>query len=232
MAIAFVQSTQTGLAGASTAIAQAFGANVVADNLLVAAIGFDVGSGSTNLSTITDTVGSVWARARRHGPSAFLSELEVWYAVSAGSGANTVTAKWSTGAGQSNRVLLIAEYSGNATASPLGVVASSTQSSSNPASGAATPSSGGDLIVGALYDDDGSTSAWTAGAGFTIRAVSTVFAAAGALEDFTQGSAASTQALFLRASSGQSLVIMATFKAAAAVTGNATPWQGGLMGIQ
>jgi len=229
MAYAFVQSTRNAADAGSTSIAQAFASNVSSNNLLLAAIGFDT-SGSTGVSTITDTLGNVWNRAIRNGPSANANELEIWWALAKAGGANTVTAKWSTGTSILSRRLAICEYSGNSTTSPVDQTnANSTSGSSTPATGAITPSADNELIFGAIYNDVGGTQSIAAAGGFTSRALDpSTTGAAGRMQvqDLIQGTANSTVSKWTVASGADPFIqSVVAFKVAAAGGGSAVAFR-------
>src|SRR5439155_93823 len=104
-------------AGTST-LAQTFGANVTAGDLLVAAVAWQ-GTGSVN---VTDNRGNVYALATSDFDTSLGQTLAILYAANATAGATTVTATFAGTAPTIQRIA-IHEYSGVATVNPLDVTA-------------------------------------------------------------------------------------------------------------
>lgn len=183
MAIAFVQSDYNEGNGSSTTIAQAFGSNVTAGNLLVACLCRD---GGGNTVSVTDSQGNTWQRDEQLDST---QHIEIWSTIAGSTGANTVTATFSSG--QANRRLAIHEYSGVTTSSWKDVSANNHNSStSTPTSTAVTPNQDNSLFVGALTPTTVAVfTAPGAGSGFTEReeGPSDGFQS----QDFIQGTAAS-----------------------------------------
>jgi len=210
--IAYVQGASiTNDAGATT-IARAFTTSVAAGNLIVAAVSW----GSSATLSCTDSQANVYAVATTQHDSVNNQSLGICYAANAKAGTTTVTATFSSSA--SYRRLLIHEYSGIAQASPVDVVAKNlangTTSANAITSTAVMTTTNGDLIFGAVMDDDGVTGI-TAGTGFTQR--QSVNNKDLASEDLVQALAGSIAATQTFAASHRYLAQLVAFKAGSSV---------------
>lgn len=162
MAASHIQSAKNYNNGTSVAVA--FGANVSANNLLLALL---FGYANSNASaSVSDTRGNTWTRIGSivTGGDGSLY-LDAFYCIANGAGADTVTYN---AAGSSYMSLIIAEYSGIATTSPLDVAGSSTGSSTSPST-SITTTNANDLIIGWVTSMAGSTVTITSGSGYTMR---------------------------------------------------------------
>lgn len=200
MAWAFVQAA-TKDAGTSP-LTLAFPSNVVAGNLLLVLVSHATSSNAS----ISDTRGSTWAKATDHYNAGNDYKGELWYALAASSGANTVTV---TVTGGSNE-LIIAEYSGAAGASVLDVVANAEGTSTAADAGAMTTTVNGDLIVAGTL----SLGAITAATGFTQDKSLTGTTANLALAEQVQGTAGAVHAKATISPSSFWVCLGASFKPA------------------
>lgn len=87
-------------AGTTTSTPLAYSTNVRAFSLLTCEIGYD--NASSSVSTVTDTQGNTWTRAKWQGGNG--TSAEVWWAIAGTTGANTVTVTYS--ASRANRVAI------------------------------------------------------------------------------------------------------------------------------
>jgi hypothetical protein len=141
-----------------------FGSNNTAGNLSVVAINF---VDTASLLSVTDTQGNVYVRASGIHNAAGSALAYIYYAKNIKGGANSVTVTLN-----SSVILevIVHEYSGLDTVSPLDVTASSSGVSSSLDSGPATTNFANELIFG--WGPNGGSGP-TAGAGFTARSTST-----------------------------------------------------------
>ena len=142
--MAFVQS-KTNTADAAANIAATFTSNVTAGNLLVAVLNVDLGGAVSSISG-----GGTWTQAKTQIWN-FDQSIDIWSCPNATGGATTVTA---TLTGSPNAALIIAEYSGVLTSSPLDKTASNTSGNgvnSSPADSGqtATTTQNYELLIGA-----------------------------------------------------------------------------------
>src|SRR5882724_799477 len=108
MSIALVQHTGKLMTGAADPETLAYGSNVTVGSLLTCLWAHGNGSGVTVVG-ITDTVGSSWSVLQVADDGVNGLHIELWYAVAAASGANTVSVDQSAATpGQ----LAIMEHSG------------------------------------------------------------------------------------------------------------------------
>lgn len=194
----------------SSSLNVAFPSNNAAGDLLVVEATFDSSSDST--FTCSDSQSNTYSSPYVINNATHGQSLGVCYAANSKSGANTVTVTMTTG----NCCLEtdIAEYSGIATSNPLdvetGQPGSGNTSADNVTSGAATTTTNGDLIFGAINDVQGLAGSISAGSGFTKRVNSvTNYTVA---EDQTQTSAGSIAATATFGTSSDYVAIMMAFK--------------------
>jgi hypothetical protein len=207
--VGYVQGASVTFPGSAEAasIARAFTSTNTAGNLIVVAVSWD---GTASVSC-ADTLGNTYALAATHHDSTNKQSLAICYAANINAGANTITATFS--ASSSWRRMLIHEYRGLATASPVDVVAKNVANATTAAN-AVTSTAGvttvaGDLIFGAVMDDSGPTTI-TAGTGFTQRlSVNNMDLAS---EDLVQPAAGSIAATHTFAAANRYLAIMVAFK--------------------
>jgi hypothetical protein len=143
--IQFVQAGSQSSTGSSVSVTPVN--NVTAGHVLVAygCVGATTAPGS---GAVSDSMSNTWTQlTSQSGASAAAGGAGVWIAVIASTGAITVT----LAAGASNCALVVAEYSGVVSASPLDASASASNStgSTTPASGNLTTANAGDAILGA-----------------------------------------------------------------------------------
>src|SRR4051812_37486634 len=106
MAVALVQNTSNFLGSANTTLAQAFGSNNTAGNMLVCVSGIFP---TTNTTGISDTQGNTWIPVLGAATS-FNLRYQVWVVLNCKAGANTVTTQ-NNGSGQAYMTMQIAEFS-------------------------------------------------------------------------------------------------------------------------
>lgn len=189
MAYSLLQSVQQTGGGATTTV-KAYGSNVTANTLLLCSV---TSSGpSSPASGVTDSKLNTWAQVGTASVSALGDTAQLFYAVSNGAGANTVTTTF-PGASQGDTIAIF-EYSGNATSSVLDQNNVGQGVSSAPASASITPSVNNCLIFVVESDSaiDGTT--YTAGTNFGIRQTQTTSSTLERLgtEDWIQTTATAT----------------------------------------
>lgn len=158
MTIAFVQS-KTGSANNFNSLAATFDIASTAGNLLVAVIGVS--------SDVTLTPPAGWSLAKTEVNTV---EGSIYYRENAPS-ATTIT--FSIATSPTSSTIIIAEYSGIATASPLDVTGSNTGSSASPSTGSAGPTNlQNELLIGGLSSNpNGGTNTFSSPTNsFTLRA--------------------------------------------------------------
>jgi hypothetical protein len=131
--------------------ASAFTSNVTTGNTLVAIFAAESAGGRT-VTSVTDTLGNTWTRAVRNNSDTNGDDIEIWFAVSRATGANTVTAHVGPGALQEN--VTVAELAGGAT---LDVTAGAPSTGTSHSSGNTTSAAAGDFVLGAYVDRGFST---------------------------------------------------------------------------
>src|SRR3954468_23595879 len=201
--------------GTATAPTQAFASDNAAAALLLCLVTWDTAGGRV-ISTVTDSKGNTWSLAKFQDDTTNLQGGALYYAPNAAAGPNTVTVTFNGSALFTG--LIVAEYSGISTASPVdgtpaGQTASGTTATDNVTSTATTTTQGGGTIIGAVVDTDGS-STLTPGTGFTQRGTSQTSGLS--LEDLVQGSAGAVSATWTRSVAGRYACIVAAFKASGA----------------
>jgi len=172
--IAHVQSTSNVvLSGTPASIAATYGSNVTAGNFLVAAVVWDTAGATVNSVTCSDTRGNVWTGLPIKADLAKGDSMEICYAPSTATGADTVTATFNGNAGIP-QMLTIHEYSGVSSVGPVDVTATNISAGATGTdavtSTVATPTQNGDLIFSSVYNDDSGPSTVAAGTGFNQRA--------------------------------------------------------------
>jgi hypothetical protein len=184
-----------------TATNDAAGTNLAASlptsttgNLIAVTVSWDTNASSTY--SCADTQGNTYTIAVTRIDATSKQAVGVCYAPNIIGGADTITVTFGGGSPIFRRVV-VSEYSGIATSSPVDVttsnVAAGTTAANGVTSGSATTTQAGDLIYGSV-NDTASTTTITAGTGFTQRA--SVNGADTASQDQVQassGSIASTQ---------------------------------------
>lgn len=121
MAIAFVQDDAGTVTDGGTL---AFTNNVAANSILIASVAMP---GAPSVTSITDTRGNTWAlRKRQAGIEG--DAAEIWWALNAGAGANTLTFDWS---GAASAHVCISEFSGFANGVSLDQIAGAETTGNN-----------------------------------------------------------------------------------------------------
>jgi YVTN family beta-propeller protein len=163
--------------------------------------------------SISDTLGNTYTLAGTIATSSANEFVAIYYAKNIRAGTDTITL---AGSASGQFSMTAAEFSGLDTTSPLDGSATAQGSNAAPSSGLMTPSTSGDLVIGAATH--GFTTTTTAGAGFTMLAVATEDDAAHqplATEYQTLAGTNPIAASFSLAASGSWLVNAALFKPAA-----------------
>ncbi|MEJ0037686.1 MAG: Calx-beta domain-containing protein [Gammaproteobacteria bacterium] len=207
-AIAYVQGSATVVVGTNT-ISATFAGAQTAGNLNVVAIGW--ADDTTSVSSVTDSRGNVYTLAAGPTRRAGAASSYIYYAkniVSAGAGANTITATI-TSASVTWPEIRISEYSGLDTTSPVDVVQGANGSGTSVNTGSFTTTNATDLIFAWVYVQNSITAA---GSGYTAR----TFASGDLVEDRQTTVAGSYSATATMGTSGWWLIQAAAFKAAAA----------------
>jgi len=206
---------------ASSAVFQAFGVNNTAGNLIVVAVSW--GDHPALSLSASDTVGNTYFVATNDFEPVNRQGLAILFAPNIRAGANIVTVNF--GEADGYRRIIISEYSGIATSSPLDVAAQrqapGTTATDGVTSGAASTTANGDLIFGVVMDDSGRFGTITAGTSFTTRTF--VNNMDFAIEDAVQGAAGPVAATFTFSRADTYLAQMAAFRAAGAGTGGGGP---------
>lgn len=208
---AFVQSNSNSAASGTT-VATAYSSNVTAGGLLVACIFSDVG-----VTSVAGSIGGQTFSTVSANTDGATYTFGMYYFPNTTAGADTITATLSGATGYTH--LIIGEWSGVDTASPLDKFANQFQTA--PGTGANAVTSGnvttttdGQLIIGCGNSMTYAANQLTAGTGFTIR--QTHFSD-NPMEDRIQTSAGSIAATFTSNSATNNYnPIIGTFKAAAA----------------
>ncbi len=206
--IALVQHANADLGGTSAVLAFP-AANVAGDLSVVVVRAFVAGQAIS----VTDSNGNLYRQATQVNNGTD-DTLAIYYAQNIAAGANTVTVSVSTSA--SIRVAIL-EYGGVALANALDVTASNSATSAGPASGNATTTAAGDLLIGAVSTQSFRTV--TSGASYTVReAVAVAPSTVLMVEDAIQPTAGSTSASATLDSSDTWAAAMAAFKPQGAAT--------------
>lgn len=156
---------------AATTIAATFPFNVTAGNLIAVAVSWE--TNVTTTMTCTDTRGNTYTNTAVWNDATLTQGLSICYTIGGSSGADTVTVTLGSTGGAFRR-LVINEYSGVATTSPVdgtpagvgGIVA--TTGTDAVTSGSITTTLGGDLIFAAVMDTTSSGTV-SPGTGYTQR---------------------------------------------------------------
>jgi hypothetical protein len=215
--INLIQTAGTSNDAAVSSISQSFGSSTVAGDLIVVVVSW--GDNAAPTISATDTLKNPYLVATNDYNTSNRQGLAILYASNILPGANTVTVNF--GKADHYRRIIISEYSGIATASPLEAIAknqaTATTASNGATSAVGTTTTGGDLIFGAVMDDSGSFGTITAGTGFTRRAVLNNVDTA--TEDMLQAAAGPIAATFTFGLTDHYLAQMAAFRPAASGTG-------------
>lgn len=220
MPVTYVQSKSAILNGNSTVltVSATFAAPVTAGNLLV---GF-LWSNSGQTPTFGDDLNGsdAWTIAGVVESGTYLVSRICFFPNTVG-GSCTVTATW---ASTRQRVgLIVAEYSGIATASPLDVTAHSSLvgGSTTPTSTAATTTVANDLVVAGLVCDYVTVITAGTSISFTTREIGDdAVATSAAFEDGVKATAGSVEGNWTLNTAADWAVCMAAFQAAAVQSGS------------
>ena len=156
MSWAFVQSRSV------VASSLVFNANVGAGNFLVA---MTVTTSGSSVTTFSDNNGGTWVTDIDGQDAGDGNTLSIGHSANHGAGSTTITASPSPGAAA---FIIIAEYSGIETSSPLDVSAWQVVSGSSYSSGnTAATAAANELVIGTSYDVG--LGILSAGSGFTLR---------------------------------------------------------------
>jgi len=140
---AFVQYAGGTETAAATSLSGSFPNPTTSGDLLVASI--SEYTGATNLVTsVTDTAGNTWTRVASYNSSGHNSNGEVWYSAGA-QPTTTVTAHTASATSMS---LVVQEFSGVATTSPVDTATGTSATGTAAASGSTASSTTNDLAVG------------------------------------------------------------------------------------
>lgn len=194
--------------GGASSISRSFPSGVSQGNLLVVAVTW---GDNRVLNSCTDTRGNVYSVAVQRNDSANSQSAAICYTMSGSAGSNTVTANFSGSA--TYRRIVVAEYSGAASALPLDVatgqnISGSSGSSNSLTSGTEVTSQNKTLIVGATINNINTTSV-SAGTGFSQVQSNDFF-----YEDRIQPTAGSVAATMTPTNTNRHTVLMAAFKPA------------------
>lgn len=222
MAITEVQNNQTESGSfAASAVTCAFGSTTTGANLIVVAVAWYLGGGTT-VPAITDNKGNTYTKAVEQDASA--EGIAIFYAkkITGGSG-HQITA---TPGGTTFISLSIVEYSGCDTSTPLGTtsVGNSATASSAPAASSITPTSG-DLLFAAMTHDTANDPVVSAGSGFTLRgSVHGVSGVTCGSEDAISAGSSLTPAFSLAAAAANWAAAAAVFHQASGGGGSVYPF--------
>jgi hypothetical protein len=209
-----VQTVTTNGGGYVNSYSKAFTSNITGGDLLVMSL--TLGSADT-VGSIVDNNTNTWTLATS-SISAGNRQTLIYYVANAHSGATTVT--FTAGAGQyPDSALIMREYSGIATASPLDQVTSGADSAgatlhTSAASGATTVNNELVVVAGGVSNN---TPTYSAGTGYGNAASQSGFDlyTSGFMEDAYITSTGSQTGTFNTVSSVQGQTSVATFKSAA-----------------
>jgi hypothetical protein len=211
--INLVQSAGTSNDGAASSISQSFSSSNLAGDLIVVVVSW--GDNTAPTISATDTRRNSYLLATSGYDKSNRQGLAILYASNILPGTNTVTVNF--GNADHYRRVIISEYSGIASASPLDATAkrqgTATTASNGVTSAVGTTTTGGDLIFGAVMDDSGSFGTITAGTGFTRRAILNDMDIA--TEDMLQTTAGPIAATFTFSLTDHYLAQMVAFRPAA-----------------
>jgi len=161
MTFAYVQGANNG-GGAGPTQTLAYTSNNTVGNLLVCAVRL---SSTGNTITVTDSQGNGgWTQAAAQGQTTDVHTNYLWYCANCKAGANTITVTEAGGA-TSNIDILIAEYSGVATVTPIldKTASAQTNGSATFSSGnTATTTNPTELLIGSATSSSGNSGLPTA----------------------------------------------------------------------
>lgn len=217
----FVQANQgasSGFAATTTIATAAAAGNSTTGNLLVAVVSWD-DAGGPNCSGVTDGT-NVFTQVEGKFTDANAQDIQLWYAKNiTGKTTPVYTATFSV-ATDFRRIVVI-EFSGLDTSSPLGQFTHGQDSTRTPTTASITTTTNGEVIVAGIMNDGGTaTETFAPGSGYTEPANATAAAADNEVqaEYQIQTSAGGITASWTRSNvSGtpHNIWALATFKAAA-----------------
>lgn len=190
MAWAYVQSTSGSFGSNSSVVGKQFSSNVVAGNTLIASATWGAsGAGST----YTDSLGNVFVVRKEINDATNVQSASIADSVNILGGASSIVGHFTSGTPL--LAIAILEYSGiSAFDVAAGNVAAGSTAANNVNSTLVTTTVNNDLLLGVMFDIDGTSNTVSVGTGYTLR-LNTDFGA-GLLnaEDQSQAAAGSTQA--------------------------------------
>ncbi len=227
--VAFVRSTTIAISATSTKITTNFTTAVASGNAVFGFVGYGHASPTTFVSVGNEKSGaSSGTVVNGIGNGTNNQSFSGFYFPNVTNSASSFTCSFNSALGF--RGLILNEYSGISTVTPLDVSAFSSNASPGTAasairSGATTTIFNGDLIFGGVTEIGGTAGLGpvSSGAGYTIRGKSTSIAAV-ASEDVVQPSAGATTVTWtdsVNGASGTYLVGLMSFKATTAAAGGA-----------
>jgi hypothetical protein len=168
----YVQSNLTDLSTSSSTVTAAYSSAQTAGDCNVVCVWL-ASNPSRTISSVTDTKGNTYTLATTLvNNSAWHASAAIYVApniAAATAGANTVTVTFSSA--QAYQEVVVSEYSGIATSSPVDTYASASGNSTNPASGSLTTGTANDLLV--TYYVSAAAGEATAPTGYTERTSAT-----------------------------------------------------------
>jgi hypothetical protein len=220
--ISFLQAASGSSDGQVSSLA-ANALTTTAGDLLVAAVTWDTSAAST--VSISDSEGNAWAAATtpqvdtRHNQA-----LQVFYAPNIAGGSDSVTVVPSPAAGWVR--LIVHEVTGVALTAPLDQTAvNNTGSGTTLSVGPVTTAAADEYIfTAAMIDGSDPSATFSAGSGYTLRAVVAAADSELASADQVQSAAGSVSSVWALSGSADSLAQMATFQAAGASAAPPITW--------
>ena len=176
-----------------------------AGNLLVAVVGTFQSPNAPTVTGVTDTQGNTWQLAAA-GIGAVTHGGEIWYALGAVGGSNTITVNLSLTGFVSG---IFAEYSGLG-AFDVAAAAGDSSAGTSHSSGATAAAGVGDLVLGGYADSTGSPT-FTAGSGYSIFGSGITGSINVALEDILGGSAGAQTATITTSTTASGVTVVACF---------------------
>ena len=209
--INFVQLKSSDPQTPQTSLALTYSSAQLVGDLNVVVVGWN--DSTATVSSVSDTVGNVYTLATPATVQSGAGSLAIYYAKNipaAAANANTVTVKFSVAAKYPDIVIL--EYSGLSTTSPLDVAVGASGSSATSSSGSITTTNANDLLIGANLVQTTTTGA---GTGYTNRTITTPDA--DIVEDRVVSTAGSYSATAPVSPSGKWIMQMVAFMAAPSI---------------
>jgi hypothetical protein len=166
MGCLFVQSKSVFADNSASSMSLAFDSSVVAGHGICLAVWYNI-PGPTDVSGISDTVGTVFGRdiGTLSGSSNYA--LEFWSGVAAGNGADNVTINFTNS--HSIDRLVMHEFSGNATVGMRDQATANGYITDTPVTGSVVTTGDGEYIFAAVIDDSQGSDTLSAGSGYVLR---------------------------------------------------------------